>query len=59
MENARKTKREKEESEKEVFSYGSNWSKDGYITIPKPFNLSYQNVKKRKDSLENQRYIFY
>ena len=55
MENARKTKREKEEREKEIFNYGSNWSKDGYITIPKPFNLSYQTVRKRKDSIENEK----
>ncbi len=57
MDNARKIKIEKEEREKEVFSYGSNWGKDGYVTVPKPFNLSYQNVRsKNKESLLNEKY---
>jgi hypothetical protein len=51
MEKARKAKRDKEEREKEVFLTGENWSRDNLITIPKPFNLSYQvlNTGKKKE----------
>jgi hypothetical protein len=48
MEKARKAKRDKEEREKEVFMTGENWSRDNLITIPKPFNLSYQTTSKGK-----------
>jgi hypothetical protein len=48
MEKARRAKREKEEREKEVFITGENWSPDNLITVPKPFNLSYQNASKKK-----------
>jgi hypothetical protein len=53
MEKARKAKRDKEEREKEVFISGDNWSRDNLITIPKPFNLSYQAhvVQKKKDDI--------
>ena len=48
MEKARKARRDKEEREKEVFISGENWSRDNLITIPKPFNLSYQKINKSK-----------
>lgn len=48
MDKARKAKREKEEREKEVFITGENWSRDHIITIPKPFNLSYQQSSNEK-----------
>lgn len=53
MEKARKAKRDKELREKEVFTTGENWSRDNLITVPKPFNLSYQKVNqaKRKDEV--------
>ena len=54
MEKARKAKRDKEEREKEVFITGENWSRDNLITVPKPFKLSYQNIKK-KDDIKKQR----
>ena len=41
MENARNTKREKEEREKKAFVNGENWNRDNPFTKPKPFNLSY------------------
>ncbi len=52
MENARLAKREREEFENEAFIRGDNWGKNGYITKPKPFNLSYYNSKKHKGSYE-------
>jgi hypothetical protein len=53
MEKARKAKRDKELREKEVFTTGENWSRDNLITVPKPFNLSYQklNHKKKKEEI--------
>ena len=54
MEKARKAKRDKEEREKEVFITGENWSRDNLITVPKPFKLSYQNIRK-KDDIKKQR----
>ncbi len=53
MEKARKAKRDKEIREKEVFITGENWSRDNLITVPKPFNLSYQKMNhgKKKDDL--------
>lgn len=48
MEKARKAKRDKEDREKEVFMSGDNWSRDNLITIPKPFNLSYQKLNNGK-----------
>lgn len=50
MEKARKAKRDKIEREKEVFLTGDNWSKDNIITIPKPFNLSYNKSKDKNRS---------
>jgi hypothetical protein len=41
MENARNSKREKEEREKKAFVNGENWSRDQVFTTPKPFKLSY------------------
>ncbi len=53
MEKARKAKRDKELREKEVFTTGENWSRDNLITVPKPFNLSYQKLNhgKKKDEI--------
>jgi hypothetical protein len=57
MEKARKAKRDKEEREKEVFLTGENWSRDNLITIPKPFNLSYQvgATKKKEENVQRNR----
>ena len=53
MDRARKAKLDKELREKEVFINGDNWSRDNLITVPKPFNLSYQkgNIGKKKDEI--------
>lgn len=53
MEKARKAKLDKELREKEVFITGDNWSRDNLITVPKPFNLSYQkgNFNKKKEDI--------
>lgn len=53
MEKARKAKRDQQEREKEVFTTGENWSRDNLITVPKPFNLSYQKLgqSKKKDEV--------
>jgi hypothetical protein len=58
MEKARKAKRDKEEREKEVFITGENWSRDNLITIPKPFNLSYQAgvvTKKKEENVKRNK----
>lgn len=58
MEKARKAKRDKIEREKEVFVTGDKWSKDNLITIPKPFNLSYQKTggnRKKEEMVKRNR----
>jgi len=57
MEKARKAKRDKEEREKQVFVSGENWSRDNLITIPKPFNLTSNNIdcKKKREDLEKKK----
>jgi hypothetical protein len=57
MEKARKTKVEKEEREKKAFVKGENWRVDNCVTVPKPFNLSYNTRLGRSKDREKKKEI--